>query len=179
MSPPADSARLLYSLDRGPAYHFVTAVLLVFGLVVTWLASMLTPEAVREDFGPLLPAWLVQAIFLLVAWSGLVAWLWWMRRYVHRLSWLPEEQRLLVERLGLFARCRRLPLSAISAFTAHAGRSDFPGAVSVHAPYRRLRLQGLPPLILDDQGTVHDHRALEAILAGRAPDSTGSPPRSG
>lgn len=168
-NPHLESGRLVYSLGRDRTYHFVTIVLLALGLVVSWLSSLLTPESVREEFDASAPVWAVRGVFLLVGWSGFLAWLWWMRRYVRLLTWLPQQRLLVVERFGWFIRRHQIPVSALRDVSSHEGISNIPEAPSVHAPYRRLKINGLPPLILDDQGQTHDAQALDAILEGREP----------
>ncbi|HEX2099378.1 MAG TPA: hypothetical protein VHF69_01875 [Candidatus Synoicihabitans sp.] len=171
--------RLLYSLDRERSYHFVTFVLVVFAIALGWLAWTMTEQAMVAEFGSVLGGRAAQGVMAVIGVAPLLTWLWWMRRYVRCIRWLPVTQDIHLTRFGYIGRRTwQLPLSAFVRATAHKGHLDIPGAPTVRAPYRRLHIHGLPRLILDDQGTVHDRRALDAILAGRPPGSAGSAKRA-
>ncbi len=170
--------RLIYNLDRNRTYHFVTLVLVVFAAALGFLASTMTEDARIAEFGSALGGRIAQFAIVAIGLGPLSAWLWWKRRYVRRIAWRPDSQTIIIECFGVFGSAtRELPLAALLQTTAHEGHSKFPGAPQVNAPYRRLHIEGLPPLILDDQGSVPDHRALEAILAARPPPAPRSNPK--
>ena len=171
-----DSSRLVYTLDRERSYHFITLVLLVLAAVLARLGLSLTPADMVAEFGSIAAGRVAQVVLCVAAAGPILAWLWFMRRFVRRLSWLSDENLVEVELCGYFGRgIRRFAPADVLDSTAHAGRTTFTDAPSVNAPYRRLRIRGLPGLILDGRGTTHDARALNAVLGGRSPDGKGRP----
>ena len=140
----------------------------MFAGMLVGLVLAVPTNRFAEEFGSPLAARIAQFAIVAIAIAPLLAWLWWKRRYVRRIAWLPDTQTVILERFG-HTTCH-LPLSAFDKADAQDGQTNLPGAPIVNAPYRRLLINGLPPLILDDQGTVPDRRALDAILAGRPPN---------
>jgi hypothetical protein len=171
MSPERSTARVIYTLDRERTYHVVTLVLVVLAALVTWLVGLLTPAAMVREVGSVAAGRVLQVFLLLIGVGPCLAWLWWMRRYVQRITWVPELRQVRIERCGYLGATSWLVKPAdVAEATSHPGRADYPGVPSVNAPYRTIRLRGRPALILDDQGTVHDEEALKAILDGRTPE---------
>lgn len=161
--------RLLYTLDRERTYHFVTCVLFTSATMTVGLVSLLPPEPPLAETDAIGARRWLQAALLLIGAGPLPAWCWWMRRYVRRLTWRPDEKALVIERCGFFARPWIVRRAELESTTAHPGGANFPGAPVVRAPYQTIRLRNRPALILDDQGTVHDASTLESILAGDDP----------
>lgn len=163
----AMDTRAIYTLDRERAYLFVTLVLLGLAGIVTWLATLLTPEDMVRDLGSISRGRLLQAALLVGGWVPVLAWLWWIRRYVRRITWLASIGVVQIERCGYVGVTSWLvsPAEIEGATTRDGGNTLVDGS----APYHRLRIRGRPILILDDQGTIHDAGALAAIQSGRDP----------
>jgi hypothetical protein len=159
--------RVLYALDRERTYHFVTVVLVALAGVVVWLTTESDPAQMASELGSVGMSRLLQAGWLSLGLGPIIAWGWWCRRYVRRISWLVEEGQVELERFGYFGR--RIWRLSPADFVSHTSHAETRTS-RVHAPYDLLRLRGLPPLILDRQGTIHDEHALAAVLSGHMPD---------
>jgi len=154
---------LVYTLDRQVSHGFALAILVALALV----GPVLVWRAMEQGTMAVVPALGVCGIGLV----PLVTWCLWMQRNIRRITWLPAEGRVELELLGpLGGRTVQLaPADFVDAGWIE-GKLDLPGRPLVDAPYHRIRVRGgLPRLVLDGQGTVHDTDALGAILAGRAP----------
>jgi hypothetical protein len=164
------ASRDLYVLGREGAYHFVGIVLVVWLIVAIGLA-LLPMDKVIAELGSVAAARLFQMGIALTGIVPLGLWLWWIRRYVRRVSWDASAGQVEMELFRHFGtRTVRCAPRQLAAPSFHRGKSQHLRAPSVDAPYVKVHLEGWTSLIIDLRGDVIDSEGLMTILEGNAPE---------